>query len=50
MPTLLEYLEAGGKDPFRDWFDSLDPTAAARVTVALARMQQGNFARAKGVG
>jgi len=50
MLSLLEYLAAGGENPFRDWFDSLDATAAAKVTVALARMQQGNLSNAKGVG
>lgn len=50
MPSLLEYLDAAGRSPFRDWFDALDPTAAAKVTTALARMEQGNFAHAKGVG
>jgi putative addiction module killer protein len=48
--SLFEYLEAGGKNPFRDWFDALDPAAAARVTVALARMEQGNLSNAMGVG
>lgn len=50
MLTLHEYLEAGGRSPFRSWFDALDPTAAARITVALARIEQGNFSSAKSVG
>ncbi len=50
MLTLHEYLEAGGRSPFRDWFDALDPTAAARITVALARIEQGNLSNAKSVG
>ena len=50
MLTLREYLEVGGQSPFRDWFDELDPTAAARITVALARIEQGNLSNAKGVG
>jgi putative addiction module killer protein len=48
--TLSEYLDAGGSSPFRDWFDALDPTAAAKVTIAVTRMAQGNLSNAKGVG
>lgn len=50
MLTLLEYLDVDGKSPFRDWFDALDPTAAVKLTVALARMEQGNLANTKSVG
>ena len=28
----------------------LDPTAAAKVTIALTRMEHGNFSKVKGVG
>jgi putative addiction module killer protein len=48
--TLLEYLAPDGKSPFREWFDGLDETAAAKVTVAMARIAQGNLSNAKGVG
>jgi putative addiction module killer protein len=47
---LLEYLDAGGKSPFADWFEALDPHAAARVTMSLVRLEQGNWSNAKGVG
>ena len=47
---ILEYLDAGGRSPYRDWFDALDAIAAAKVTVAVARMRNGNFSNAKGVG
>ena len=50
MLTLLEYLDAQGKSPFRDWFDAADPVAAAKITIALTRMAQGNLSNAKGVG
>jgi putative addiction module killer protein len=50
MFSILEYLDAAGRSPFRDWFDELEATAAARVTVALARMEQGNLSNAKSVG
>lgn len=48
--TLREYLDVAGQSPFGRWFDDLDPTAAAKVTTALARIELGNFSRAKGVG
>ena len=48
--TLREYLDKVGRSPFGRWFDDLDATAAARVTTALARIEQGNFSSVKGVG
>lgn len=45
-----EYLEADGQSPFGIWFEALEATAAARVTVALARAAEGNLSNAKGVG
>lgn len=45
-----EYLGADGQSPFGVWFDALEATAAARVTIALARAAQGNLSNAKGVG
>src|SRR5262245_43088910 len=48
--SLHEYLEVGGKNPFRDWFDALDPAAAAKVAVALTRIERGNLSNTKGVG
>ena len=50
MLSILEYLDGTGRSPFRDWFDELEATAAARVAVALARMEQGDLSNAKGVG
>jgi putative addiction module killer protein len=47
---LLEYLETNGRSPFARWFDGLDPTAAAKVTIALTRLGQGNLSNAKGIG
>src|SRR5579864_1776674 len=48
--TLREYLDKAGRSPFGRWFDDLDATAAAKVTTALARIEQGNFSSVKGVG
>jgi putative addiction module killer protein len=47
---LVEYQTNDGKSPFAEWYDSLDAIAAAKVTVAIIRMGQGNFSNAKGVG
>jgi putative addiction module killer protein len=47
---ILEYLNGTGRSPFGNWFDSLDATAAAKITVALARIGQGTWSNVKGVG
>ena len=48
--VIEEYLDADGRSPFGAWFEALEATAAARVTVALARAADGNLSNAKGVG
>ena len=45
-----EYQDTEGHSPFAAWFDALDATAAAKVTVALVRIGQGNLSNVKGVG
>jgi putative addiction module killer protein len=47
---LRYYLGSDGGSPFEDWFTALDAAAAAKVSVALARLAQGNLSNAKGVG
>lgn len=47
---LREFVAANGVSPFADWFDRLDPQAAAKVTVALIRLELGNLSNVKGVG
>ena len=47
---IREYLDKAGRSPFGRWFNDLDATVAARVTTALARIEQGNFSNVKGVG
>ena len=44
------YLTAGGESPFESWFSELDAAAAAKVSVALVRLGQGNTSNAKSVG
>lgn len=45
-----EYVDAEGVSPFADWFDNLDPTAAAKVTLAITRLSRGAVGNVKGVG
>ena len=47
---LREYQEASGRSPFRGWFDGLDGRAAAKITIALARIEQSNLSNVKGIG
>jgi putative addiction module killer protein len=45
-----EFLGRNGHSSFGAWSDHLNREAAAKVAAALARLQQGNFSNAKGVG
>jgi putative addiction module killer protein len=38
-----ELLRADGDSPFAEWFCSLDALAAAKVRVAVGRVEQGNL-------
>ncbi len=49
LRKVVEYLRAGSS-PFAAWFSGLDPHAAAKVTAALYRLEQGNFSNVKSVG
>ena len=50
MAEIRYYVAAGGAAPFADWFAELDAVASARITRAIARMEQGNFSNVKSVG
>ncbi len=50
MLDVREYLEVDGTSPFAAWFATVDATAAAKITVVLARIEQGNLSNVKGVG
>ena len=50
MIELRGYIDENGKKRFAEWLEELDAAAAAKVTIALARLEQGNFSNAKGVG
>jgi putative addiction module killer protein len=47
---IREYEDSEGRSPFAEWFDDLDAVAAAKVTVRLDRLEQGNASNVKGVG
>jgi len=40
-----EYLTEKGASPFAEWFNALDPQAAAIITVGLARLADGNTSK-----
>jgi putative addiction module killer protein len=42
-----EYLREDGSNPYKNWFDSLDPRAAAKVTTAKLRLELGNTSNIK---
>ncbi len=50
MIEVKEYLDSSGASPYADWFEDLNHRIAAKVTVSLYRMRQGNFSNVKGVG
>jgi putative addiction module killer protein len=45
-----EYLAADGSSPYATWFNGLNAPAAAKVTIAVTRMAQGNLSNVKSVG
>ncbi|MDJ0744512.1 MAG: hypothetical protein QNJ32_14290 [Xenococcaceae cyanobacterium MO_167.B27] len=42
-----EYIREDGSNPYQKWFDSPDPEAAAKVTVAKTRLELGNTSNIK---
>ncbi|SPP99796.1 conserved hypothetical protein [Candidatus Sulfobium mesophilum] len=46
---VVEFLQ-NGVSIFGEWFSSLGARAAAKVSTALYRLQQGNFSNVKSVG
>ena len=46
----LEYIDSGGTNWHKRWFDSLNFAARTRVTTAIIRMQEGNLSNLRGVG
>ena len=50
MNEVREYVDSRGRSLFADWFNGLEAIAAAKVTVAVKRMELGNLSGVKGVG
>lgn len=45
-----EYLDAEGHSPFREWLNSLEVPARARVQARILRFETGNLGDHRGVG
>ena len=51
MPlTVVEYTREDGSNPYKAWFDGLSVQAAAKVSVARARVEMGNTSAVKWIG
>ncbi len=44
---VLEYIKEDGSNPYKEWFDTLNVQAAAKVAVAKARLEMGNTSSIK---
>lgn len=50
---VVELLLEDGTSPYADWFETLDPVAAAKIVTAKLRMEQGNLSNVewfRGIG
>ena len=50
LPSLViirEYITENGANPFSKWFNKLNSQAAAKVAVALSRIETGNLSNIK---
>jgi len=50
LPVARQYENAAGRSFFTKWFNGLNAPAAAKVTKAVIRLEQGNFSNVTGVG
>jgi putative addiction module killer protein len=50
LVEIRQYIDRSGRDPFQRWFDELDGNTRARVSLALDRLERGNFSAVKGAG
>jgi putative component of toxin-antitoxin plasmid stabilization module len=48
VPQILEFVDAAGVSPFEEWRKRLDATVRSQLTVAVYRLECGNFSAAKG--
>lgn len=44
---VTEYIRKDGSNPYKRWFDGLDPHAASKVAIAKLRLEMGNTAAIK---
>lgn len=47
---IREYVTSGGKNPFREWLDSLARPVKARIQARILRLESGNLGDHKAVG
>ena len=47
---IQEFIDENGKSAFSKWFDDLDSRAAAKVTMAIHRLESGNHSNVKSLG
>jgi putative addiction module killer protein len=50
VPQIIEFVNIAGISPFARWRERLEPAVRARVTLAVYRLETGNFSAAKGAG
>ncbi len=50
MSDVQFYVAADGTSPFEKWFVGIDIAAAAKVSVAISRIEQGHVSNVKTVG
>jgi putative addiction module killer protein len=44
---IKEYIKADGSNPYKKWFNKLNFQAAAKITVAIAKLELGNTSSVK---
>ena len=50
MIQIRQYFERAGSFPFECWLLNQNEPARARITIALAKLENGNFSAVKGIG
>src|ERR1700736_755656 len=48
--AVREYLTSNARSPYQNWFNTLPESTAARVAIAILRLEEGNLSNVKGVG
>jgi putative addiction module killer protein len=47
---MVAFVNSAGRVPYAEWHEKLDSVVRARVTVAIYRLESGNFSATKGAG